>query len=156
MIFYADRKVKRKDQNDAWTRYFELYIPVKDEVKWEACKKILTDALNFLTGDHWILHFRSWIPLTDEEYNYRKGRHRYRRSVKKIDTDVFCMLSGGLDSFIGAINLLKDGKKPLFISHYGGGKGVKKYQDNVVNSLSTYYNVKQKCSLHMLLLLHLE
>ena len=54
MIFYVDRKVKRKDQNDAWTRYFELYIPVKDEVKWEACKKILTDALNFLTGDHWI------------------------------------------------------------------------------------------------------
>lgn len=145
MIFYADRKVKRKDQSDAWTRYFELYIPVKDEVKWEACKKILTDALNFLTGDHWILHFRSWTPLTDEEYNYRKGRHRYRRSVKKIDTDVFCMLSGGLDSFIGAINLLKDGKNPLFISHYGGGKGVKIYQDNVVSSLSTYYNVKQKC-----------
>lgn len=145
MIFYVDRKVKRKDQNDAWTRYFELYMPVKDEVKWEGCKKILTDALNFLTGDHWILHFRSWTSLTDEEYNYRKGRHRYRRSIKTIDTDVFCMLSGGLDSFIGAINLLKDGKKPFFISHYGGGKGVKKYQDNVVNSLSTYFNVRQKC-----------
>ena len=67
MIFYVDRKVKRKDQNDAWTRYFELYMPVKDEVKWEGCKKILTDALNFLTGDHWILHFRSWTSLTDEE-----------------------------------------------------------------------------------------
>ena len=39
------------------------------------------------------------------------------------------MLSGGLDSFIGAINLLKDGKSPIFVSHYGGGKGVKIYQD---------------------------
>ena len=51
------------------------------------------------------------------------------------------MLSGGLDSFIGAINLLKEGKNPIFVSHYGGGKGVKLYQDKVVKSLTNKYNV---------------
>lgn len=144
MIFYADRKIKRDAQNDAWTRHFELYIPVKAFDKWETNKIVLTDALNFLTGDNWDLHFRNRAPLTDDEYNYRKGRYRYRRSVKRIDSNVFCMLSGGLDSFIGAINLLKEGKKPFFISHYGGGKGVKKFQDNVINSLSTQYEVNKR------------
>lgn len=144
MVFYVDRKIERGVQNDAWTRDLELFIPVKVEAKWVASKKTLTDALNFLTGDHWTLHFRSWVPLTEDENCYRKGRYRFRHSVKKIDTDVLCMLSGGLDSFIGAINLLKEGRKPLFISHYGGGKGVKKYQDNVVNSLAIRYGVSQQ------------
>lgn len=144
MVFYVDRKVKREDQDDAWTRKIELYIPVKSEGKWEANKITLINALNFLTGDHWIIHFRSHIPLTEDEVDYRKGRYWFRRSVKKIDTDIFCMLSGGLDSFIGAINLLKEGKKPFFVSHYGGGKGVKKYQDDVVNSLSDQYGVNKK------------
>lgn len=40
------------------------------------------------------------------------------------------MFSGGLDSFVGAIDLLEtEKKKTLFISHYGGGKGTKEYQD---------------------------
>ena len=143
MIFYADRRVKREAQDDAWTRYFELYIPVKSEDKWNACKQVLTEALNFLTGDYWVIHFRSWIPITNEEYRYRKGRQRFRRSVRKINSDIFCMLSGGLDSYIGAINLLNEGKNPVFISHYGGGKGVKKYQDMVVGSLTTHYSISR-------------
>lgn len=33
--------------------------------------------------------------------------------------DSVCLFSGGLDSFVGAINLLEDGKSPLLVSHYG-------------------------------------
>lgn len=84
------------------------------------------------------------MTTTDDENKYIKGRWRYRRSVRKIDSDIFCMLSGGLDSFIGAINLLKDGEKPIFVSHYGGGKGVKIYQDKVINSLKTQYSIDSK------------
>ena len=119
-------------------------MPVKAYKKWEYSKPILINALNFLTGDHWTIHFRERANITEDENKYRKGKWRYRRSVKRIDTDVFCMLSGGLDSFIGAINLLKDGKSPIFVSHYGGGKGVKKYQDKVINSLKTKYAVDSK------------
>lgn len=141
MVFCVDRSVSREEQDDAWTRDLELYIPVKAFDKWEQCKPKLTKMLNFLTGDHWTLHFRRRAVLTDDEYRYIKGRNRYRNSIKRIDTDIFCMLSGGLDSFIGAINLLKEGKNPIFVSHYGGGKGVKLYQDKVVNSLKNKYNV---------------
>ena len=144
MVFCVDRSISREKQDDAWTRSFELYIPVKSFEKWEHCKPILTKALDFLTGDHWTLHFRERVAITDDEVKYRKGRWHFRHSVKKIDTDVFCMLSGGLDSFIGAINLLKDGKKPIFVSHYGGGKGVKIYQDRVVESLKSKYDVDPK------------
>lgn len=143
MVFYADRKVVRADQDDAWTRNIELYIPVKSLELWERSKPTLKAALDFLTGDHWTLHFRDYTPLTDNEEAYRKGRYRYRRSVRKIDTDTICMLSGGLDSFIGAIDLLKMGKHPFFVSHYGGGKGVKEYQDSIVTSLSTHFGISR-------------
>ena len=115
MVFYADRKVPRADQDDAWTRNIELYIPVKSLEVWERSKPTLKAALDFLTVDHWTLHFRDYTPLTDNENAYRKGRYRYRRSVRKIDTDTICMLSGGLESFIGAIDLLKMGKHPFFV-----------------------------------------
>ena len=38
------------------------------------------------------------------------------------------MLSGGLDSFIGAIDLLTHSRNIGFIGHYGGGKGVKHFK----------------------------
>lgn len=142
-IFYVDKKVKRAVQDDAWTRSFEVYIPVKAYQKWESCKQIITDALNFLTGDHWLLHFRESTALVEEEICYKNGRYRYRNSVKKINSDTFCMLSGGLDSFIGAINLLCQGKNPVFVGNYNGGKGVKNYQDAIVNSLIAKYGVPQ-------------
>lgn len=143
-VFCVDRSVSREKQEDAWTRDLELYIPVKAYEKWERCKPILINALNFLTGDHWTIYFRERTTTTEDEDKYRKGRWHYRRSVRKINTDIFCMLSGGLDSFIGAVNLLKDGKSPIFVSHYGGGKGVKIYQDRVVGLLKTKYNVDPK------------
>lgn len=144
MVYYVDWKVVRVDQDDAWTRDLELYIPVKSLALWERNGQTIKAALDFLTGDHWTLHFRECIPLTDEEAAYSKGRHHFRRSVRKIDTDTLCMLSGGLDSFIGAIDLLKEGKQPLFVSHYGGGKGVKMYQDDVVSSIASHFGVDRK------------
>lgn len=142
MVFYADRKVKRSKQDDAWTRSFDLYIPVMSYDKWEACKDTLVKALNFLTGDHWRLNFRRRVPLIDHEDHYRKCRYLYRNSTRRIDSDTFCMLSGGLDSFIGAINLLTEHKNPIFVGNYNGGKGVKIYQDKVVEALSTKFNVE--------------
>lgn len=51
------------------------------------------------------------------------------------------MLSGGLDSFIGAIDLLNKEKDVWFVGHYGGGKGVIQYQKNVINKLVAQYNL---------------
>lgn len=42
------------------------------------------------------------------------------RPLKLVGTtlDTVCLFSGGLDSFIGAIDLLENEKSPIFVSHY--------------------------------------
>lgn len=141
MVFYADRKIRRSVQDDAWTRHIELHLPVLCLQKWDDNKETLTRALNFLTGDKWTLQFRNRSALTDEESHYKRAKHFYRNSVNSIDTDTFCMLSGGLDSFIGAINLLTMGKRPIFVGNYNGGKGVSIYQNQVIRSLSSHFGI---------------
>ena len=53
------------------------------------------------------------------------------------------MFSGGLDSFIGSIDLLQTQKVPLFVSHYGGGKGTREYQDILKTKLNQEYNIDE-------------
>lgn len=144
MVFYADRKIQRNNQADRWTRDIEIYMPVFSVQKWTNNAHILKAALDFLTGDNWTIHFRERYCLTDDEIKYKNGRYRYRNSIKKVDADAFCMLSGGLDSFIGAIDLLSEGNKPIFVGNYNGGKGVSIYQKRVIESLITHFNVPKE------------
>lgn len=140
MVFYADRIVSRKNQNDSWARHIFISMPVLMKDKWDSNKTLLEKALNFLTGDTWSFDFRKRVGYTEREKLIKRGRIRFRNSIKKIDTDKFCMLSGGLDSFIGAINLLTDGSKPIFVGNYNGGKGVSVYQNKVINLLSNNFH----------------
>lgn len=144
MVFYADRKIQRNNQADRWTRDIEIYMPVFSVQKWTNNAHILKAALDFLTGDNWTIHFRERYCLTDDEIKYKNGRYRYRNSIKKVDADAFCMLSGGLDSLIGAIDLLSEGNKPIFVGNYNGGKGVSVYQKRVIESLITHFNVPKE------------
>ena len=120
MVFYADRSVLRSLQPDGWTRHIEVYMPVANVGKWNANSDLLKRMLDFLTGDDWTFHFRERICITDNEDKYKKCKRHFRKSTQKIDTDVFCMLSGGLDSFIGAIDLLSSNVKPIFVGNYNG------------------------------------
>ena len=107
----ADTRISRAvDAQDSWTREIDLYLPVHDPPRWTAATGLIERTLKFLTGDHWRLMFRA--------------RHRdYRQLVTRTSrahptfTSV-CLFSGGLDSFIGAIDLLATGQSPLFVSHY--------------------------------------
>lgn len=49
-----------------------------------------------------------------------------------------CLLSGGLDSFIGAIDLIKEGERPTFISHYWDGTASTS-QDKCIEALRKQY-----------------
>lgn len=51
------------------------------------------------------------------------------------------MLSGGLDSFIGAIDLLSSNVNPIFVGNYNGGKGVSVYQNRVIDSLQKHFKI---------------
>lgn len=111
-VYAADTRISRKHHaQDEWTREIDLYLPVSDIDLWNQNKQLLSNLLQFLTGDRWTFIFRS----RPEEY---------RTLAKVAKPDLFTeinhvsLLSGGLDSFIGAIDSLKSGQKVLFISHY--------------------------------------
>jgi len=127
MVYYADRKVLRGDSYDAWTRRFKIYMPVLELEKWNLNKVLLEKTLAFLSGDIWEFEFRK-RNHNEVEKNFIKG---FERTKKKHSPKAFCMLSGGLDSFIGAIDLLNDKKDIVFVSHYGGGKGEIQYQQKL-------------------------
>jgi len=62
----------------------------------------------------------------------------------KHQPKAICMLSGGLDSFIGAIDILNEEKDVWFVGHYGGGKGVILYQNNLIQKLISRYKLSSE------------
>jgi len=127
-VFAADRLFLRESANDSWSRDIELFIPVLSIDRWKEVRELTEKMISFLSGDKWRLHFRKRV-LTENEKRYKE---KYgKQTSEKQSFETLCMLSGGLDSFIGAINLLEssDKGKVLFVSLYGGGKGTKEYQD---------------------------
>lgn len=137
MVFYADRCTIRDDEPDRWTRQLEIYMPVLCVEKWNSNKALFEKMLKYLTGDLWTFFFRK-RDMTEKEILCKKGLERQKDKME--DKMEFCMLSGGLDSFIGAINLLSQDKKPVFVGNYNGGKGVSIYQKKVIDILSDHYS----------------
>lgn len=137
MVYYADRMVLRGNEADGWTRSIKIYMPVLELDIWNGNKHLLEEMLSFLSGDLWKFEFRT-RSLNEIEEKASKGIQRQRQ---KFNPDAICMLSGGLDSFIGAIDLLESSKNVCFVSHYGGGKGVKEYQNQIIDKLINEYSL---------------
>ena len=113
MITAADTRLSRAaDAQDGWTREIDLYLPVQDPPRWNRLAPLLARTLKFLTGDHWRLFFR------DRDTKHKTLIQKSRSLVRPPFTSV-CLFSGGLDSFIGALDLFATGKKPILVSHYG-------------------------------------
>lgn len=142
-VFGVDRIARRDFAYDAWTRDFTLYIPVLDIEKWNKNRSLLEKMLNYLSGDRWNIEFRK-RELTETELKIQ-GKFNARKEQKELNAKRICMFSGGLDSFIGAIDALEENQDDvLFISHYGGGKGVKEYQDKLKARLCKEYKVGEE------------
>jgi 7-cyano-7-deazaguanine synthase in queuosine biosynthesis len=103
-VFGADRFVLREDSPDAWTRVIQLHIEVLEPDPWSAVASDLEATLRFLTGDVWQLAFRAG------------GKERPSQKPKLTDRDCVCLFSGGLDSLIGAMDLVAAGRRPLLVS----------------------------------------
>lgn len=67
---------------------------------------------------------------------YRR-RDRFQL-VRLRGLDSVCLFSGGLDSAIGAIDLLSQGRSPLLVSH--AYKGDKTHQDQIAQALTGRYS----------------
>lgn len=141
-VFAADRLIKREDAEDCWSRNIELYLPVLSLQKWTMLKGLVEKMLGFLSGDCWKIHFRK-REYTKQEIVIKQKMDENKK--QKTDYNKICMFSGGLDSFIGAINLLETSDcNTLFISHYGGGKGTKEFQDLLKQKLIYKYNILEE------------
>lgn len=114
-ITAADTRISRDSEaQDAWTREIDLHLPVQDPGLWSGLAPLAVTTLNFLTGDRWAFHFRPRLAgVTELATAPQKLRTAFPTSV--------CLFSGGLDSFIGAIDLLTSGEKPILVSHYWDG-----------------------------------
>lgn len=112
-ITAADTFVKREEAPDRWTREMTVELPLSDPATWDKVKSSLENALCFLSGDMWKFNFEEGGTEPPEPYpNTREG------SVLPLDKrNCVSLLSGGLDSAVGAIDLLSDGYTPLFVSH---------------------------------------
>lgn len=138
LVFFADRIISRISFPDGWTRIIHLSMPVLSYEKWLSVKALLETTLSFLSGDYWKIDFRK-RPYNEIESESRR-KWQKKKSVK-LSSDSICMLSGGLDSFIGAIDLLERKDRPLFVSHYGGGSATHTYQTRVKDILVSKYNL---------------
>jgi len=115
-VHAADTRIARATESqDTWAREMRLVVPVSDVAKWTATTPLLERMLNFLTGDRWMIGFRARA-AGFERLVPAKGL-----GVTFAQFDALSLFSGGLDSLIGAIDVLELGKNPLFISHAGEG-----------------------------------
>ncbi|MEX0583955.1 MAG: hypothetical protein WD185_09815, partial [Sneathiella sp.] len=111
-VIGADTRISRTtDSQDSWTREIDLYVPVSEPDIWSESVSLIERTLRFLTGDHWRLEFRA------RQKNVKSLIDRPPELVGAT-FDSVCLFSGGLDSFVGAIDLLADGKNPILVSHY--------------------------------------
>jgi 7-cyano-7-deazaguanine synthase in queuosine biosynthesis len=117
-VFMADKSFPRGDYGK-WTRNLSFLIPVRDPDRWNSVKAILTNTVATLSGDNVEFHF---VPKVAEKAGKNDSSESQPseelQPSNRLDSDCVCLFSGGLDSFAGAVYLIKKGRRPLFASHY--------------------------------------
>ena len=115
-VHAADTRISRTEQSqDSWTREIRLVVPVSEPDRWIEAGPMLKNILDFLTGDRWTIGFRA------RPAQFAAIAEAVPQSLFAPPFDSISLFSGGLDSLIGAIDLLEDGATPLLISHFGEG-----------------------------------
>lgn len=105
-VIAADAGVRRNESPDGWTRQLELQIAVDDPAFWSSQSELLAQQLRFLTTDRWRLEFFGGGLLPDQF-----------ESPTRPQEDCVSLLSGGLDSLVGTLDLAKaDQKLPYLVS----------------------------------------
>lgn len=104
-IAAADKAILREGSADGWTRMIDVSISLREPAIWEARRVELESILRYLTGDFWSLHF------LDGGIEPPKAKQ-----ARSTDADCVCLLSGGVDSLVGSIDLISVSRKPLFVS----------------------------------------
>lgn len=111
-VVAADQACPRRTSPDGWTREIDLTVALVEPDVWHDHLPALEDALSFLTGDIW--------QVSVCEGGSRPLRQQ-QRSFRHIDRDCACLLSGGVDSLVGAIDAVTAGRRPILVSQRAKG-----------------------------------
>ena len=126
----ADTFVLRKDTANGWCRSFSMTLPLCRPAIWQANKVHLEHILHFLSGDIWQFDFQENGQNPPQPYS----QNDRTKLVDLRNKDCVCLFSGGLDSSIGAIDLLEQGHSPVLVSH--SYKGDKSRQQAIIQQLN--------------------
>lgn len=122
VVYGADRAIRRKDvanSEDRWTRDLSLVVPLQEPDRWRPVASDIVDSLSFLTGDNWDLD------LVQARTTLVRPREQRRSPVRRLGGEAVSLFSGGLDSFIGAVDWLatNQSRHLALVGHYDGDVG---------------------------------
>ena len=109
----ADRAICRAGNPDGWTREISLTVHLGEPLVWLGVKSELERMLRFLTGDFWHIEILSGGSKPPSRLNNKRTavfKDKYQRG------DCIALLSGGMDSLIGCIDLVANEQHPVFVS----------------------------------------
>jgi len=109
-ITAADTFVLRKHAVDGWVREITLRIPLNEPERWLAVQPKLEKVLHFLSGDIWRIEIEADGFPPAAPYGLR------HKLISLQGRNCVCLFSGGLDSAVGAIDLLATNRSPLLVS----------------------------------------
>jgi hypothetical protein len=109
-VFAADQLVHRDTSPDGWTREIELTIAVVDPTFWNSQLGSINAAFRFLTTDRWTITFEA-----------AAERLATPDKVALFPETSVSLLSGGMDSLIGAVDLAAAKEKVLLVSQVALG-----------------------------------
>lgn len=125
-VWAADKLLPRREALDAWTREIILHLPASG--LWSQLAPDLSRLLNFLTGDDWTLKTR---PAKIDLGLQGAWPQAWRPQA-------VVLFSGGLDSLVGAIDLLEQGRRLVLVSHYDFGQ-LASLQQGLAAALTAHY-----------------
>jgi 7-cyano-7-deazaguanine synthase in queuosine biosynthesis len=137
IVYATDKLVPRAEGYDNWQRELTVSVPVADPSAWRNARAELESSLSFLTGDVWRFRFSQ----RDKRLWYRMQRKS--RAIKRCrpsEVAAVSLLSGGLDSLIGVIDLMEETTgKVICVGHHDYSGGDQKAQSRLFKHIESVY-----------------
>jgi 7-cyano-7-deazaguanine synthase in queuosine biosynthesis len=111
-LFAVDMACERGQGDVKWARQIDAYVPVRDPDYWEAFRTQFEAIWSDLTQDDLTIHFKAEAAPSSPP---RQSKNPF------VAHDGVALLSGGQDSFVGALALLNRGERPFLLSHTASG-----------------------------------
>jgi 7-cyano-7-deazaguanine synthase in queuosine biosynthesis len=111
-IYAIDLACKRGEGDVAWARDIDVHLPVRDPEFWNS----IAARVEQLFGDFTMDRLRvSFVANADPPEAPRQGLEAFP------EHDSVALLSGGVDSFVGAALLIDRGERPISVAHTAAG-----------------------------------